>query len=76
MAAVQLDPSALITNNNNKNNNGNITEFTPYVYLTVLSPNTVEMNLLNLNISVTLARLQLKFPDDGRGPKHVAANSV
>jgi hypothetical protein len=25
------------------------------------------------NISVTLARLKCKLPDDGRGPKHIGA---
>jgi hypothetical protein len=28
---------------------------------------------LHFNISVTLARLKCKLPDDGRGPKHVGA---
>jgi hypothetical protein len=28
------------------------------------------------NISVTLARTKRKLPDDGRGPKHVAAISI
>jgi hypothetical protein len=36
--------------------------------------NTQRRNFTDcFNISVTLARLQCKLPDDGRGPKHVGA---